>query len=142
MAFRVEHHPDPILRLMLGEGGAPALDGVRLPNDELALYGGDFRLRMLTLADLGQPEDQGAIYDLCYAEDADSYIDIILIGDEAAARSITHVEVPAEGDYLPFHNPGGPGPTPFPDVRYTAPGPPDLEPVIIALDDPMRVSTG
>lgn len=25
-------------------------------------------------------------------------------------------------------------------MRYTAPGPPDLEPVIIALDDPMRVS--
>jgi len=25
-------------------------------------------------------------------------------------------------------------------VRYTAPGPADLEPVIIALDDPMRVS--
>ena len=25
-------------------------------------------------------------------------------------------------------------------VRYSAPGPPDLEPVVIALDDPMRVS--
>jgi hypothetical protein len=57
-----------------------------------------------------------------------------------AARSITFVEVPAEGDYLPLYNPGGPGPEPFPDVRYTAPGPPDLEPVINALDDPMRVS--
>lgn len=31
-------------------------------------------------------------------------------------------------------------PEPFEGVRYTAPGPPDLEPVIIALDDPMRVS--
>jgi hypothetical protein len=30
--------------------------------------------------------------------------------------------------------------TTFPDVRYSAPGPPDLEPVVIALDDPMRVS--
>jgi hypothetical protein len=99
-------------------------------------------LRVLGLADLGQSEDQGAIYDHCYAEDFDNYIDIIIIGDEAAARSITHVEVPAEGDYLPLYNPGGPGPEPFPDVRYTAPGPPDLEPVIIALDDPMRVSTG
>ena len=61
-------------------------------------------------------------------------------GDEAAARSITDIEIPAQDDYLTFYNPGGPGPTPFPDVRYTAPGPPDLEPVTIALDNPMRVS--
>ncbi|MBT8215225.1 MAG: phospholipase, partial [Acidimicrobiia bacterium] len=99
-------------------------------------------LRVLGLADLGQAEDQGATYDLCYQEDADNYIDIILIGDQAAARSITHVEVPAGDGYLPLYNPGGPGPAPFPGVRYTAPGPRDLEPVIIALDDPMRVSAG
>lgn len=35
---------------------------------------------------------------------------------------------------------GGPGPEPFPEVRYNAPGPRDLEPIIDALDDPMRVS--
>ena len=29
---------------------------------------------------------------------------------------------------------------PFEGVRYTAPGPADLEPVINALDNPMRVS--
>ena len=97
-------------------------------------------LRVLGLADLGRPEGGPVAYDFCYAEDVDNQIDIILAGDEAAARSITHVEVPAEGDYLPLYNPGGPGPEPFPDVRYTAPSPPDLEPVIIALDDPMRVS--
>lgn len=68
--------------------------------------------------------------DDCYDEDGDNYIVIILEGDEAAARSITHVEIPANGDYLPFHNRGGPGPTPFPDVRSTAAEPPDLEPVI------------
>lgn len=79
-------------------------------------------------------------YDDCYAEDSDNDNDIILEGDEAAARSITHVEIPAEGDYLPFYNPGGPSPTPFPGVRYTTPGPPDLEPVTIVLDNPMRVS--
>jgi hypothetical protein len=94
-------------------------------------------LRVMGLADLGPPADT---YDDCYVEDADNQIDIILAGDEAAARSITFVEVPAEGNYLPLYNPGGPGPEPFPDVRYTAPGPPDLEPVINALDDPMRVS--
>jgi len=49
-------------------------------------------------------------------------------------------EIPAlEGGYRAFYNPGGPGPESFEGVRYTAPGPPDMEPVIIALDDPMRV---
>ena len=61
-------------------------------------------------------------------------------GDDAAARSITHVEVPSSGDYLPLYNPGGPGPEPFQGVRYSKPSPYDLEPVIIALDDPLRVS--
>jgi hypothetical protein len=66
-----------------------------------------------------------------------------LVGDEAAARSVTFVEIPSlEGGYRAFYNPGGPGPEPTPDVRYTAPGLPDLEPVVIALDDPMRVSRG
>ena len=57
-----------------------------------------------------------------------------------AISSITHVEVPSSGEYQPLYNPGGPGPEPFPDVRYTEPSPHDLEPVIIALDDPLRVS--
>ena len=62
------------------------------------------------------------------------------MGDEAAARNGTFVEIPSlEGGYRPFFNPGGPGPEPFAGVRSTAPGPRDLEPVIIALDDPMRV---
>ena len=60
--------------------------------------------------------------------------------DEEAARHVTFVEIPAlEGGYRAFYNPGGPGPEPFEGIRYTAPGPPDMEPVIIALDDPMRV---
>ena len=98
---------------------------------------------MLGLADLGQSfdPDAGIYYDDCYNEDRDNYIDIILTGDEAAARNVTFVEIPAlEGGYSAFFNPGGPGPEPFDGVRYTAPGPADLEPVIIALDDPMRVS--
>lgn len=99
-------------------------------------------LRVVGLSDLGQREnpDEGIYYGDCYAEDRDNYIDIILVGDEAAARNITFVEIPSlEGGYSAFYNPGGPGPEPFEGVRYTAPGPPDLEPVIIALDDPMRV---
>jgi hypothetical protein len=99
-------------------------------------------LRVVGLAELGQKEnpDEGVFYDDCYAEDRDNYIDIILVGDEAAARNITFVEIPSlEGGYSPFYNPGGPGPEPFEGIRNTAPGPPDMEPVIIALDDPMRV---
>ncbi|MEO0322775.1 MAG: immunoglobulin-like domain-containing protein [Myxococcota bacterium] len=105
---------------------------------DYAVRGGT--LRVLGLSDLGQREDVNP-YDACYDEDLDNYIDIILAGDEAAARSLTHVEVPSlEGGYDAFYNPGGPGRTPFEGVTYTEPGPADLEPVIIALDDPMRVS--
>jgi hypothetical protein len=106
---------------------------------DYALKGG--RLQVVGLAELGRKANPaaGVHYDSCYVEDRDNYIDIILAGDEAAARGITHVEIPAAGPYLPFYNPGGPGPHPFQGVRYTAPGPSDLEPVIIALDDPMRI---
>jgi hypothetical protein len=99
-------------------------------------------LRVVGLSDLGHVESpkEGIYYDDCYTEDRDNYIDIILVGDEEAARNITFVEIPSlEGGYSAFYNPGGPGPEPFEGVRYTAPGPADLEPVIIALDDPMRV---
>ena len=99
-------------------------------------------LRVVGLADTGLMEnpEAGIFYDDCYSEDRDNYIDIILVGDEEAARNVTFVEIPSlEGDYRAFYNPGGPGPEPFEGVRYTAPGPPDMEPVINALDDPMRV---
>ena len=118
-------------------GGTVLLEEV---NRDYAVQGGT--LRVLGLADLGQVENpaEGVLYDDCYQEDRDNYIDIILQGDEAAARNITFVEIPAlDGGYNAFFNPGGPGPEPFSDVRYTAPGPADLEPVTIALDDPMRV---
>ncbi len=108
--------------------------------EEYTVAGGT--LRVLGLADTGQLEnpDEGIYYDDCYGEDRDNYIDIILVGDEEAARNITFVEIPSlEGGYRAFYNPGGPGPEPFEEVRYTAPGPPDMEPVIMALDDPMRV---
>jgi hypothetical protein len=98
-------------------------------------------LQVLGLAELGKKASEDA-WDDCYVEDHDNYIDIILAGDESAMRSITHVEIPAEGGYQPFYNPGGPGNNPTPNVRYTAPGPADLEPVILALDDPMVVSYG
>ena len=98
-------------------------------------------LRVLGLSELGPPEGNGVVYGECYQEDGDNYIDIILVGDEAAARNITFLEIPSSaGGYAPFYNPGGPGTTPVAGENYTQPGPPDIEPVIIALDNPMRVS--
>ncbi|MEO0323074.1 MAG: phospholipase, partial [Myxococcota bacterium] len=106
---------------------------------DYAVLGGT--LRVVGLAELGPPEGGEVVYDGCYDEDLDNYIDVILVGDDAAARNITHLEIPSlAGDYGAFFNPGGPGTTPFDGVAYTSPGPPDLEPVIIALDDPMRVT--
>lgn len=95
-------------------------------------------LKILGLSDLGRSSTN---YDDCYDEDRDNYIDIILEGDEAAARNITFLEIPSlAGGYDPLFNPGGPGSTPFQGVIYSSPGPADLEPVIMALDDPWRVS--
>jgi hypothetical protein len=100
-------------------------------------------LRIVGLSDLGRAENrgEGVYYDGCHQEDRDNYIDIILVGDQATAPNVTFVEIPGlKGGYRAFYNPGGPGPEPFAGVLYTAPGPPVLEPVVIALDDPMRVS--
>jgi hypothetical protein len=94
-------------------------------------------LRILGLADLGPKQQR---YDDCYREDKDNYIDIVIAGQEAAVRRITGVEIPASGDYSPFYNPGGPGNNPTARVRYTSPGPSQLQPVWVALDNPMTVS--
>ena len=125
------------LRAKGPDGSTILLDKV---NVDYHLAGGT--LRIIGLSDLGQKADpaKDIFYDDCYIEDRDNYIDIILTGDEAAARSITFLEMPGlAGGYQALYNPGGPGPDPFPGVRYTAPSPAHLEPVIIALDDPMRV---
>jgi hypothetical protein len=98
-----------------------------------------YDLRIIGLAELGQPASMSA-YDDCYDEDGDNQIDIVLAGDEEAMRRIRNVIIPASGAYSPFFNPGGPGMNPTPGVRYTAPGPADVEPVTIAIDDPMVVS--
>ncbi len=94
-------------------------------------------ITILGLADLGPLMGS---YDLTYQEDHDNQIDIILKGDEAAMRLITYVEIPANGEYSPFYNPGGPGTDPTPGVTYTQPGPYTLQPVMMAIDDPFTVT--
>lgn len=100
------------------------------------------RIRVVGLADLGQKASATVVYDDCYLEDWDNYIDIVLDGDEAAMRAITAVEIPAAAPYGVFYNPGGPGNQPTAGVRYTAPGPAQRQPVTIALDDAMVVDYG
>ncbi|MFK8006660.1 MAG: phospholipase [Saprospiraceae bacterium] len=117
-----------------GEDGETVL--IDKVGQDFEVMGG--KLKVVGLSDLGQAK---GIYDECYTEDRDNYIDIILVGDEAAARNITFLEIPSlAGGYSAFYNPGGPGTTPTAGANYSAAGPPDLEPVIIALDNPMRVS--
>jgi len=122
---------------VLGENGDTVL--IEQDSVDYQVLGGT--LRVIGLSDLGAPEGGDVAYDDCYTEDRDNYIDIILVGDDEAARNILFLEIPSlEGGYSAFYNPGGPGTTPYPGVSYTQPGPRDLEPVIIALDDPMRVT--
>ena len=94
-------------------------------------------MRILGLADLGRKQSH---YDDCYSEDKDNQIDIVLAGDARATRRIAAVEIPASGRYSPFYNPGGPGNDRTPGVRYTAPGPPQVQPVIDAIYNPMTVT--
>ncbi len=122
---------------VLGENG----DTVLIEKDSIDYQVMGGTLRVIGLSDLGAVEGGEIEYGDCYTEDRDNYIDIILVGDTAAARNIIFLEIPSlEGGYSAFYNPGGPGTTPFPEVTYTQPGPRDLEPVIMALDDPMRVT--
>ncbi len=121
-------------RILAEDGGATV--AVTQTGVDYALTGG--RIRVVGLADLGTGVGP---YDLTYLEDYDNYIDIILQGDEAAMRQIRFVEIPAVAPYQPFFNPGGPGNDPTPGVRYTSPGAPDLEPVLMALDNPLVVSS-
>jgi len=109
---------------------------------ELTETGVDYNIdggivRIVGLAELGRPSDA---YDDCYNEDQDNQIDIILGGDEAAVRRITHVEVPSVAPYSPLYNPGGPGNDPTPGVRYSAPSPPHEVPVFMAIDNPLTVT--
>lgn len=95
-------------------------------------------LRVVGLADVGL---KSSSYDYCYNEDHDNQFDIILRGSIKAVRRIHSVFVPAKGDgYRPFYNPGGPGLSPVPGVRYTAPGPRHAQRITKALKNPMTVN--
>lgn len=94
-------------------------------------------LRVVGLADLGKKQSS---YDQCYAEDHDNQIDVILNGTPDAVRRIKLLRLPGTGRYDPMYNPGGPGTTPQPGVRYTAPSPPINQKVTVDLRNRMQVT--
>lgn len=94
-------------------------------------------LRVVGLADLGKKQ---STYDQCYQEDHDNQIDVIINGTPDAVRRIKLLRLPGTGQYDPMYNPGGPGTTPQPGVRYTAPSPPINQKVTVDLKNRMRVS--
>ena len=58
-------------------------------------------IKVIGLADLGLAEGvNDTIYDGCYQEDGDNYIDIIIVGDDAALRNLTHVEIPSLAEVI------------------------------------------
>jgi len=122
--FRVRAVADDGTEVLLTETGV-----------DYAINGGT--VRVVGLADLGTASDA---YDDCYLEDRDNQIDIILSGDDAAVRAITHAEIPSTDGYLPLYNPGGPGNAPTPGVRYSAGTPPISQEVWVTLDDPQTVT--
>jgi len=88
-------------------------------NDPVVVGGAT--ITVLGLADLGVKADA---YDVCYVEDRDNYIDIIMHVDgdaNTALRGVKSVLAFSTGKYL--YNPGGPGRTPTPGTPYTAPAP-------------------
>jgi hypothetical protein len=94
-------------------------------------------LRVIGLAELGKKQSS---YDQCYAEDHDNQIDVIINGTRRAVKRIRLLRLPGTDRYDPMYNPGGPGTTPEPGVRYSAPSPPINQPVTIDLKNRMRVT--
>lgn len=94
-------------------------------------------LRVIGLADLGKKQ---RTYDQCYNEDHDNQIDVIINGTPDAVRTIRLLRLPGTGRYSPMYNPGGPGTTPTPGVRYTAPSPPINQKVTIDLKNRLQVT--
>lgn len=103
----------------------------------------------ITISGLAALAKAGTPLNDAYVQDSNNQIDIVLYGDSAAMRKITHVLIPTSGKnpetgqtYLPLYNPGGPGNNPTPGVIYTQPGPSVNMPVTQAIDDPMVVNFG
>ena len=118
-----------------GDGAnAIAIGEANVPTVVTGRSGTQARVTVLGLADLGLLQEEG--YDLCYSEDTDNYIDITLLV-EGDVNTLDGVSVVAFANGNGLYNPGGPGPTPFGGVRYSAPAPANQ--VVNVLFDPDNV---
>ena len=124
-------------QLALSSGGEEVL---LTDTDTPYITADGYHLIIQGLADLGVRSSSESPYDICYDEDEDNFVDIILSGDKEAVKQITHVILPSSGEYLPLYKPGGPGIEPVPGVTYTAPSTYQRQPVAMALDDPRIVN--
>lgn len=96
-------------------------------------------IKILGLASLG---NVNLTENDAYIADNNNYIDIIMVGDDAAMRQITYLDIPTTGNnaatqtpYLKLYNPGGPGNNPTAGVTYSQAGPPVHIAVTNALDN-------
>ena len=96
-------------------------------------------VEIIGLADLGIKQN---IYNSDnYIEDHDNQIDIIVKGDETIIRNIVSLVIPSDNNkYTLFYNPGGPGPTPFENIKYTNPSEYQVIEIINNLDNPNSVT--
>lgn len=95
-------------------------------------------VEVIGLADLGMAQSN---YDDTYIEDHDNQIDIVVKGSEDVIKNIKKLIIPSTGDnYTKFYNPGGPGPTPFPNIVYSLGSEYQVIKIINNLDNPNSVS--
>ena len=95
-------------------------------------------VEIIGLADLGQK--QNYYNENNYIEDHDNQIDIVVKGDESIIKNIVSLVIPSIGKYTQFYNPGGPGPTPFENVKYTIPSEYQVVEIKNNIDNPNSVS--
>lgn len=95
-------------------------------------------VEIIGLADLGIKQSS---YNQTYLEDHDNQIDIVLKGDKSVIENIVYLVVPSDGnEYTKFYNPGGPGPTPIKNIKYTLPSNYQKINIINNLENPNCVS--
>jgi len=95
-------------------------------------------VEIIGLADLGAKQ---LSYNQTYIEDHDNQIDIVLKGDKSVVENIISLVVPSDGnEYTKFYNPGGPGPTPIENIKYTLPSEYQKIDIINNLENPNCVS--
>lgn len=107
---------------------------------------GSYSVTIVGLADLGYKSTTGYNSNT-YSEDHDNQIDIVVKGDEEIIKNIKKLIIPSGGinpetedEYIKFYSPGGPGPTPIPDMLYTIPSVYQELNIINNLNNPKTVT--